>query len=223
MKQRLLISTLCVASLAMAGCASKVTQPDEYSGFLSDYSQLKEAKSPSGAEVMRWVDPNLKLGTYNAVFIEPTQFYPKPQATTKIPDSTLNGISAYYNQALKRELAKSLPLANAPGPGVIVVRAAITAVSSKTESLKPYEYIPIALVAAAVSTGTGIRDQETTLGTEAQFLDGASGKVIAQVVRKGTGKPLSNDSQVMKADDVKGVIDGWASDLHQSYVKLKNQ
>ena len=104
---------------------------------------------------------------------------------------------------------------------MIVVRAAITAVSSKTESLKPYEYIPVALVAAAVSTGAGIRDQETTLGTEAQFLDGASGKVIAQVVRKGTGKPLANDSQVMKADDVKSVIDGWASDLHQSYVKLR--
>ncbi|OPA86194.1 DUF3313 domain-containing protein [Pseudomonas fluorescens] len=223
MKSRLMISTLCVASIAMAGCASKVTSPDEYSGFLSDYSQLKEAKSPSGAEVMRWVDPNLNLGAYSAVFIEPTQFYPKPQATAKIPDSTLNGINTYYNQALKRELVKSLPLANAPGPGVIVVRAAITAVSSKTESLKPYEYIPVALVAAAVSTGTGIRDQETTLGTEAQFLDGASGKVLAQVVRKGTGKPLSNDSQVMKADDVKGVIDGWASDLHQSYIKLKGK
>ncbi|WP_419793364.1 DUF3313 domain-containing protein [Pseudomonas palleroniana] len=222
MKSRLMISTLCIASLAMAGCASKVTQPDEYSGFLSDYSQLKEAKSPSGAEVMRWVDPNLNLRNYTAVFVEPTQFYPKPQATTKIPQGTLDGINAYYNQALKRELAKSLPLASAPGPGVIVVRAAITAVSSKTESLKPYEYIPVALVAAAVSTGAGIRDQETTLGTEAQFLDGGNGKVLAQVVRKGTGKPLSNDSQVMKADDVKSVIDAWASDLHQSYAKFKH-
>ena len=221
MKLRLMISTLCVASIAMAGCASKVTQPDEYSGFLSDYSQLKEAKSPSGVEVMRWVDPQLDLSRYTAVYIEPTQFYPKPQATTKIPDSTLNGINTYFNQALKRELGKSVPLANGPGPGVMVVRAAITAVSSKTEGLKPYEFVPVALVAAAVSTGTGIRDQETTLGTEAQFLDGANGKVLAQVVRKGTGKPLSNDSQVMKADDVKGVIDGWASDLHQSYVKLK--
>jgi len=221
MKLRLMISTLCVASLGIAGCASQVTQPDEYSGFLSNYSQLKQAKSPSGVEVKRWVDPQLDLSRYNAVYIEPTQFYPKPQATTKIPDSTLNGINTYYNQALKRELAKSLPLANAPGPGVIVVRAAITAVSSKTEGLKPYEFIPVALVAAAVSTGTGIRDQETTLGTEAQFLDGANGKVLAQVVRKGTGKPLENDAQVMKADDVKNVIDGWASDLHQSYVKFK--
>jgi hypothetical protein len=221
MKLRLVISTLCVASLGLTGCASKVTQPDEYSGFLSDYSHLKEAKSPSGAEVMRWVDPKLDLSRYTAVYVEPTQFYPKPQATAKIPESTLNGINTYYNQALKRELEKSLPLANAPGPGVIVVRAAITAVSSKTEALAPYEYIPVALVVAAASTATGHRDQETTLGTEAQFLDGGSGKVIAQVVRKGTGKPLANESQTMKADDVKSVIDGWASDLHQSYVKLK--
>lgn len=223
MKIGLMISTLCIASIGVVGCSSKVTQPDEYSGFLSDYSHLKEAKSPSGAEVMRWVDPNLNLSRYTSVYIEPTQFFPKPQATTKIPESTLQGISNYYNQALKREIVKSLPLANGPGPGVIVVRAAITAVSSKTESLKPYEYIPVALVAAAVSTGAGIRDQETTLGTEAQFLDGDSGKVVAQVVRKGTGKPLANDSQVMKADDVKGVIDGWAADMHQSYVKLKGK
>ena len=146
MKLRLMISTLCVASIAMAGCASKVTQPDEYSGFLSDYSQLKEAKSPSGAEVMRWVDPKLDLSRYTAVYIEPTQFYPKPQATAKIPDSTLNGINTYFNQALKRELGKSLPLANGPGPGVMVVRAAITAVSSKTEGLKPYEFVPVAPV-----------------------------------------------------------------------------
>jgi hypothetical protein len=221
--KRLLISTLCIATFGLTGCAGKVPQPDEYSGFLSDYSQLKEARSPSGAEVMRWVDPELDLSRYNAVYIEPTQFYPKPQASAKIPDSTLQGINLYFNQALKRELSKSMPLANAPGHGVIVVRAAITAVSSKTEGLKPYEFIPVALVAAAVSTGAGIRDQETTLGTEAQFLDGATGKVLAQVVRKGTGKPLANAAQVMKADDVKAVIDGWASDLHQSYVKLKKR
>jgi hypothetical protein len=216
-----MIGTVCIASLALVGCASKVTQPNEYSGFLGDYSRLKEEKSPSGAEVMRWVDPKIDLARYSRVYIEPTQLYPKPQPTVKIPAATLAGITSYYDQALKREAGKSLPLATSPGPGVLVVRAAITAVSSKTEGLKPYEVIPIALVAAAVSTASGIRDQETTLGTEAVFLDGGNNAVIAQVVRKGTGKPLSNDSQVMKPDDFKSVIDGWASDLHQSYLRLK--
>ena len=223
MKLRLMISTLCIATIGMVGCASQVTQPDEYSGFLSDYSRLKPAKSPSGVEVLRWVDPKLDMSRYNAVYIEPTQFYPRPQATAKIPESTLRGINDYFNQALKREVGKSLPLAQGPGAGVLVVREAITAVSSKTQGLKPYEFVPVALVAAAVSTGTGIRDQDTVLGTEAQFLDGANGKVVAEVVRKGTGKPLENDSQVMTPNDVKSVIDGWASDLHQSYLKLKKR
>ncbi|MGR4972447.1 DUF3313 domain-containing protein [Pseudomonas sp. LARHCG127] len=221
MKFSSMIGCVCIASLAVAGCSSKVTQPDEYSGFLGDYSRLKEEKSPSGAVVMRWIDPKIDPGKYTHLYIEPTQLYPKPQPTVKIPQVTLSGITAYYDQALKREAEKSLPLATAPGPGVLVVRAAITAVSSKTEGLKPYEVIPIALVAAAVSTASGIRDQETTLGTEAVFLDGGTHAVVAQVVRKGTGKPLSNESQVMKPDDVKGVIDGWASDLHQSFLKLK--
>lgn len=221
MKFASMIGTVCIASLVLAGCSSKITQPDEYSGFLGDYSRLKEQKSPSGAQVMRWVDPKIDLGKYTSVYVEPTQLYPKPQPTVKIPQATLSGITGYYDQALKREAGKSLPLASGPGPGVLVIRAAITAVSSKTEGLKPYEVVPIALVAAAVSTASGIRDQETTLGTEAVFLDGGSNAVVAQVVRKGTGKPLSNESQVMKPDDVKGVVDGWAADLHQSFLKLK--
>lgn len=221
MKVAFLMGSLFMASVAVTGCTSKLTQPDEYSGFLKDYSQLKEGKSPSGAPVMRWVDPKLDINKYSKVYIEPSQLYPKPQPTERIPQSTLTGITTYYDQALKRELGKSLPLATSPGPGTLVMRPAITAVSSKTEGLKPYEVIPIALVAAAVSTATGIRDQETDIGTEAVFFDGESNQVIAQVVRKGSGKPLENTSQVMKADDVKKVIDGWASDLHQSYLNLK--
>jgi hypothetical protein len=218
-----MMGTLCIATLGVVGCSSKTVEPDQYSGFLKDYSQLKETKSPSGAEVMRWMDPKLDINKFSSVYVEPSQLYPKPQATEKIPQQTLNGITSYYDQALKRELSKSLPLATGPGPGVIVIRPAITAVSSKTEGLHVYEVIPIALVAAAVSTATGIRDQETTLATEAVFLDGSSNKVVAQVVRKGTGQPLENSSQVMKATDVKAVIDGWASDMHQTYLKLKSE
>ncbi|MBV4484814.1 DUF3313 domain-containing protein [Pseudomonas sp. SWRI153] len=223
MKLAVMVGTLCIATLGVVGCSSKTVAPDQYSGFLKDYSQLKETKSPSGAEVMRWMDPKLDINKYTSVYVEPSQLYPKPQATAKIPQQTLNGITSYYDQALKREIGKSLPLATGPGPGVIVVRPAITAVSSKTEGLHVYEVIPIALVAAAVSTATGIRDQETTLATEAVFMDGASNQVVAQVVRKGTGKPLDNSSQVMKADDMKTVIDGWAADMHQTYLKLKSE
>ena len=58
--------------------------PQDYSGFLKDYSRLQEAKSPSGAPVMRWIDPKVNINQYSQVFIEPSQFYPKPQATAVI-------------------------------------------------------------------------------------------------------------------------------------------
>lgn len=104
---------------------------------------------------------------------------------------------------------------------MIVVRPAITGGSSKAQSLKPYELIPLALMAAAVSTASGIRNQEVDIATEANFLDGGDQRVLAQVVRKGTGQPLENDTQKLTPQDVKAVLDGWASDLHQSYLKLK--
>lgn len=135
MKFALMMSTLCIASIGLVGCASKKVEPDQYSGFLKDYSQLKEAQSPSGAVVMRWVDPKLDINKFKSVYIEPTQLYPKPQATVKIPQTTLNGITV---TTIRRSNVKSAnPCRRPPALARVcmVVRAAITAVSSKTEGL----------------------------------------------------------------------------------------
>ena len=126
-------ASLCVLSLALSGCASKYVEPEQYSGFLKDYSVLKEEKSPSGAEVKRWIQPGLKVSQFTSVYVEPSQLYPKPQATEKIPQNSLKGITDYYDQTLKNAFAKELPLASGPGPGVLVVRPAITAVSAETK------------------------------------------------------------------------------------------
>ena len=223
MNWKLLALPLCLATLTLAGCASKYVEPEKYSGFLKDYSVLKEEKSPSGAPVMRWIDPSVDVSRFSSVYVEPSQLYPQPQPTEKIPQSTLTGITSYYDQALKTQFAKALPLASAPAPGVLVVRPAITAVSASTQGLQPYEVIPIALVAAGISTAAGIRDQDTSVATEAAFLDGGSGKVVAEVVRKGAGTELENSSQVMQATDARAVLDGWALDMLKSYQGLKGK
>jgi len=221
MKSKSLFATVCLASLLLHGCASKYVEPDQYSGFLKDYSQLKEEKSPSGAAVMRWIKPGIDVHQFSSVYVEPSQFYPKPQPTEKIPQQTLTGITQYYDQALKTQFSKALPLATSPGPGVLVVRPAITGVSAKTKGLRPYEVIPIALVAAGISTATGIRDQDTSVATEAAFIDGSSNQLVAEVVRKGAGADLENSSQVMQAKDARAVLDGWARDMVNEFQALK--
>jgi hypothetical protein len=81
--------------------------------------------------------------------------------------------------------------------------------------------IPIALVAAAVNTAAGGRDQDVEIATEAAFLDADTNKLLAQVVRKGSGKPLENDKTQLTLNDVKPVLDGWASDMRLTYERLK--
>jgi hypothetical protein len=211
---------VCCAALVLGACASSQVDPSQYSGFLKDYSQLKPAQSATGAPVMRWIDPTLTPGNFTQVYVEPSQFYPAPRPTAVVSAQTLQAITRYYDTALKRELSKVLPLAQAPGPNTLVVRPAITAVSTKTEGFQPYEVLPVALVAAAVNTAAGGRDQEVEIATEAAFLDGGTGKVVAQVVRKGAGEQLENNQAQLTVEEVKPVLDGWASDLRLSYQKL---
>lgn len=212
-----------IVLLGLSGCAGNKVDSRDYSGFLGDYSRLTPQQSPSGAPVMRWIDPALDISRYHSVYIERSQFYPKPQPTARISQKTLDDITRYYDGALQREVARTMPLARSPGPGVIVVRPAITAVSSAKEGLRAYEVIPVALVVAAVGAAAGTRDEETVIATEAAFIDGGTNQVLAQVVRKGTGMTLENDSQMMTAEDFKAVLDGWARDMHASYLKLKAQ
>ncbi|MFJ3522475.1 DUF3313 domain-containing protein [Pseudomonas sp. NPDC090203] len=221
MKTSVFNTLLCCTLLVLVGCASSRVDPSQYSGFLKDYSRLKPAESATGAPVMRWIDPDIRPGQYSRVYIEPSQFYPKPQPTAVISAQTLQSITRYFDAALKRELGKDLALAQGPGPGTIIVRPAITAVSTHNEGLKPYEVVPIALVAAAVNTASGGRDQSVDIATEAAFLDADSNRVLAQVVRKGAGKPLENDKTQLTLDDVKPVLDAWATDMRLSFERLK--
>lgn len=220
MKKPAVLVPLLVLPL-LYGCSSNKVAPEDYSGFLGNYSQLHEMENASGTKVMAWIDPQLNLTRYNSVYVEPTQYFPRPNPTDKISQQTLDQISVYYTQALKRELGQVLRVVDQPVNDTLVVRAAITGVSSHTQSLHAYEVIPIALIAAGVSSATGIRDQDTVIATEAAFIDGGNSKVVAEVVRKGTGQPLANSSQAVTAADVKGVLDGWAKDMRLSYVKAR--
>ncbi|MGE8064205.1 DUF3313 domain-containing protein [Pseudomonas sp. NPDC089569] len=214
------LSLLFATTLSLSACSSKKVEPGMYTGFLQDYSVLTEHQAPSGQTILSWVSPQLTRGRYTQVYLAPSQFYPKAEPTERIPQSTLSSVTGYYDAALRSELGKVVHLAPKPGPDTLVVRPAITRVAASTQGLRFYEWLPITLVAAGVSTATGIRDQDSEIATEVSFQDGETGAVVAEVVRKGTGVPLENDKQVMTADNLKLVLDGWASDLGKSYAAI---
>jgi len=205
-------------ALLLAGCASKVTEPEQYSGFLADYSRLQPATSPTGQPVMRWLAPGVKLSNYQHVVVQSIGFYPAPSPSEQIGAPALAELQAYTSQQVKAAFGRRFQVHEAgaqPGPNSLILRAAITGVDTKAEGLKPYEVIPIALVTAAVTSASGARDRTTELFVEAELIDASTGQAVLQVVRKGYGKELENKEAQVTLDTLKGVIDGIVRDIER--------
>ncbi|MFZ3203411.1 MAG: DUF3313 domain-containing protein [Pseudomonas sp.] len=210
------VTGLLFSALLLGGCASKVTEPEQYSGFLADYSRLQPATSPTGQPVLRWMAPGVNLDSYKHVVVQSIGFHPTPSPSEQIGAPALAQLQTYTSEQIKAAFGRRFQVHEAgaqPGPQTLILRAAITGVDTKAEGLKPYEVIPIALVVAATTSATGARDRTTELFVEAELIDASTGQPVLQVVRKGYGKELENKEQQVTLDTLKGVIDGIVRDI----------
>ncbi|HHI2554949.1 TPA: DUF3313 domain-containing protein [Klebsiella aerogenes] len=200
------------ATLALTGCASKLTTPDQYSGFLKDYSGLKETTTASGKSELRWVDPAYKPANYDNIVYNPIIYYPVPKPTTQVGQQVLDGVRNYTDTQLKKAIGERKPLVATPGPRSLLFRGAITAVDSSKEGLQFYEVIPVAMIVAGTQAMTGHRTMDTSLYFEGELIDAKTQKPVIKVVRKGEGKTLSNENAPMTVETLKQVIDEMAVD-----------
>lgn len=200
------------STLLLVGCASQTPQPSQFSGFLADYSQLKPDASASGAPVLRWISPDFKAANYTQVYVEKPVFYPAAQPSEQVSQATLEQISEYLQKAIERELAQRMQVIDSPTAGSLVLRSAITSVSSSAEGLKLYEVIPVALVMAAANAAAGTRDRDTNIYIEIEALDARTSQPLVRVVRKGHGLALENDSTQLTLKDIRPALDTWAQD-----------
>ncbi|OGU19857.1 MAG: hypothetical protein A2580_15300 [Hydrogenophilales bacterium RIFOXYD1_FULL_62_11] len=194
-----------VALLASFTLASAGTALAEDSGYLGDYSALKEVKDAAGDKVMRYVNPKLKPGTYTAVMIDPTQYYPSPKPSEQVSSYTLTDISNYLDKGLRDKLGAKLTIASEPGPGVLRIRPAITAVAPQTVGLKPYQLIPVAFVVSSVKG----RGKEASIQVEVDVVDSVSGERMGASVRKGVGAKLASDNAPLTLTDVLPLLNQW--------------
>ncbi|CAI1946008.1 Protein of uncharacterised function (DUF3313) [Serratia grimesii] len=213
-KQRLCVATAVLAAgLLLASCASKVTTTEQYSGFLSDYSKLKETSSPSGHKTLRWIDPNFKESNYRGVYVAPIVYYPEAKPNARISQQTLDKIRNYTDKSMRKAIAERTTILKSPaGSRVLIAKVAITAVSAENEDIKFYEVVPVAAVVASTMAATGHRTQNTTLFLEAELIDQDTGKTVLEVVRKSYGRTVSNDSAPVTEEEVKAAIDGMVAD-----------
>ena len=213
-----MIVGVALSSLLLAGCVSKVTEQDQYSGFLKNYDGLQETKSPSGATVMRWVAPGFQPSAYSTVVFERLELYPAPKPNERVDLKTLEQLQAYTTDSTKQALSQNYRVVSSTrdvrkGERALILHAAITGVTASNEGMRWYEIVPVAAVVGATQAATGHRDQNTELYIEADLVDAGTGQPVAKAVRKVFGENLENSSQKITANDFKTAIKAMTNDL----------
>ncbi|MDT8283332.1 MAG: DUF3313 domain-containing protein [Gammaproteobacteria bacterium] len=208
------VISICTV-LLISSCATNKDEPTkadlaQLNGYFGDYSDLKPVKDKDkdDAEIRRWITSKDIKGKYSKLMVEPVVFYPEPKVSKQVTVETLQGIGQYTDTELKRKLAKSYQLVDQAGPGVARVSLAITGVTTDTEDLKFYQYIPVALIVTGVAAATGERDRVASMLVETLVTDSVTGEKLGMGLRKFPGKTLlKNDTEMLTVDLMKPAID----------------
>jgi hypothetical protein len=158
-----------------------------------DYGELEMTTDELGHEVLRWQSSDLIPGAYESLMIDEIVFYPAPKATPQISEELLIEIREYSNAALLHEVSKVVPVTSQPGSDVLRMRMAITGISTSTEGLKGYEYIPIAAIIAGVTSATGSRNREAFFVVETELLDSMTGERMFINVYNEEGEEIDQE------------------------------
>ncbi len=198
MRFRTLFTSLCLAAL-VSGCSAPKAI-DTKSGFLSDYSKLESSKMDENAAV--YFADGYAAKNYKNITFSPVKVHISPDLAK---DSNLGlekqeQIATYVASALDKALAKGF---TGEGEGTLNIRSSVSGLSSKSENLAFYQYLPVTLAATAALEATGNRDKELFVFMEAEATDQTTGEVVAaKLVASKLGFADTGD---LKEDPVKAI------------------
>jgi len=206
----LALALLSLTTLACAGTRQTRETPAE-SGFLSDYSKL----APGGDDraQLLYIQPGLSLADYQSLKLEPVKLYAgaKDSDLAKLSREDQQMLADRLHTALADALSKDWTLTDQAGPGVLVVRGALTEAKGSNVALDIVAtWIPqVRLLSTAVGLGA---DTALTVGKvrgEAEVLDGATGKQLLAAVDERVGT-RGIEGVTDKWSDVQMAFDDWA-------------
>ena len=209
------VPALLVLAIGVSmGCATtrQLRGVPDTSGFLGDYSMLRPGKGKEAGLVYFASDAN--FAGYDAVMIDSVTFWTnKP---TKLSAKDRQMLTDYLYNALHDELQKDYRIADAPGPGVLRIRAAVTeakgarVVANTITSVVPQARAVTTLAGAATNTALLVG----RAAVEADITDSLSGRRLAAAVDERVGTKAVRGG-ILKWSDAKSAFDYWAERLRK--------
>ena len=194
--------------------------PVAHSGFLGDYSKLQPG--PKGGAAMVYVNRNAEWSRYHSILVAPVQFWSSGE---NVPDSDQKVLTSYFYNSLRKNLEKSFTLVEKPGPGVMVLKVALTGATASTPVLRSVSVIvPQARVLnAAQSLATGSYAFVGAAQAEGQIVDSVTGERLAAAIDRREGGMGLKAAAQWKWGDAQNVLDYWAEKIPERIVKLQGR
>ncbi|SBT05870.1 putative Lipoprotein [Candidatus Accumulibacter aalborgensis] len=218
----LTLLTGCATDSTLLGSGTTTLASDKarltHSGFLSDYARLQP--TPWGHGIECWRDPSLDARNYDKILVARILVSLKVKNAEQTFDpKDIKTLTDYFHQDLVKALKPQMPVVEQAGPGVVVLRVALTDLvpTTVTDSLAgtliPYAFIAEAGSGAATGRPAGSTPYMGETGMEMQFRDGASGKVIAECRDTEIGRKYAVDVNESAA----GAAQTWANGYLSSF------
>lgn len=200
-------------ALALAACTPiKQARDVETSGFLQDYSALREGKEGEALKI--YFDPNYAQScqAYDKVLIEPIRIWVKQGSDlADLEQSERQNLVNHLHSSLVSELGKHYQMVNTPQPGTLRIRSAITEAEGSLVPLDTVSsFVPQMLVLSKLKElATGTAAFVGRAIGEVEVTDAMTGERIGAAV-DGIVGAKSAIGVTNKWDDVRRAFDNWS-------------
>jgi len=211
-----LLLVITIAALYFIGCsATHRARSVQASGFLKNYSQLKEGDGDRA--VLSYINQAIQWKSYRKIILEPVKIYAgKDSDLRNASNEELSALANYFTAALYEELKKDYILVTSPGHDVMVVRAAITDADESEVVLDTITTIvPFGLALSTLKhVVTGSDSFVGDAQAEMEIIDSMSGARMAAAVDKRIGSKALK-SKFGAWNHAKESFDYWAKQLRE--------
>ena len=222
MANRRLASVLALtAVLIVAGCATtRQTRSVENSGFLGNYSDLREGES--GEAQLVFIKPGAHWATYDKIAIDPVTLWTSAESVANVPPEDQQLLVDYLDASLREHLQKDYQIVDRPEAGALRLRVAITdAKGARVVANTVSKIIPQLRLLTTVG---GLAADTTVLvgrvGVEAEILDSVTNERLAAAVDRRAGTKALRGGLSTWAD-VQNAFDYWSERLRTRLAELR--
>ena len=215
------VSVLPLVLLVMSGgCAlTRETRSVEKSGFLGDYSDLREGGT--GEAQLVYIKPGVRWAAYDKIVIEPVTLWTNA-SIANVPPEDQQLLADYLDASLRNELAKDYKIVDRAEPGALTVRVAITdAKGARVLANTVSKVVPqLRLLTTVGGLATDTQVLVGRAGVEAEVLDSVTNERLGAAVDRRAGTKALRGG-VSTWADVQNAFDYWAAKLRTRLAELR--